>query len=48
MSFLADVMRCMARNHFVSGVFDLWKMVPAFTDVCARHAEHWKMRRSRE
>ncbi len=45
MSFLAVVMRCIARNHLVSGVFDLWKIVPDFADVCTRQAEHWKMRR---
>jgi hypothetical protein len=30
----------MPKNHFVSGVFDLWKIVPAFAEVCARQAEH--------
>ena len=30
----------------MSGVRDLWKMVPALTEVCARQAEHWKIRRA--
>ena len=47
MSFLALVRRCMAMNHLVSGVFALWKIVPAFTDVCTQPAEHRKTRRSR-
>ena len=46
MSFLALAIRCIPKNHFVSGVFDLWKIVPAFAEVCARQAEHWKMRRA--
>ncbi len=46
MSFLALAIRCVARSHLVSGVFDLWKSVPARADVCLRQAEHWKMRRA--
>ena len=46
MSFLALVMRCIARNYLVRGVFDLWKTVPTFAEVRTRHAEHWKMRRT--
>jgi hypothetical protein len=29
----------------MSGVVDLWNIVPALADVCTRHAEHWKIRR---
>ena len=41
MSFFADVIRGMARNHLVSGVRDLWKIVPARTEVWTRQARHW-------
>ena len=40
MSFLALVIRWSARNHFVSGVRDLWKTVPARAEVCRLQAEH--------
>ena len=40
MSFLALVIRWIARNHFVSGVRDLWKTVPARAEVCRLEAEH--------
>ena len=40
MSFLELLIRCIARNHFVSGVVDLWKIVPACAEVCLRQAEH--------
>ena len=46
MSFLAEVIRCIAKNHLVSGVFDLWKIVPALAAVCSRQSEHWKWRRA--
>lgn len=44
MSFLEAVIRCIARNHLVSGVRDLWKMVPARADVCRRQSVHWNRR----
>ncbi len=45
MSVLADVIKWMARNHFVSGVVDLWKIVPARTEACTRQARHLNTRR---
>ena len=46
MSFFALVIRWMARNHFTSGVVDLWKIVPARTEVWTRQAVHWNRRRA--
>jgi hypothetical protein len=43
---LAEVIRCIAKNHFVSGVFDLWKIVPALAEVCRRQSKRWKCRRA--
>ena len=36
MSFLFCIKRQMASNHLTGGLRDLWKLVPALTNLCVR------------